>query len=402
MPLSLGWDTDPGDEETPPDSTIPGLLLSDIGTGATRLVTARWMHALYKHIQDTQRPGTLVLHLHEASYTARFSWAHALILGALLLQFLVIPVAMLHGQQREGWLLLAAGLIRIGEGVFAWAYPMYREPRMTYPKRRADPLSDDTAPLRYCALHTGMTTHHILVITHRFGYHGKCVNLEDAAVPLPRKATGWRSRIQDGARAGLRLSVWLQKGASVVTFANGYTIPAVLLFGTSVLEFVSASADALPARAVTVLPTGPSVLDRLAAACQFTDSISIGFVESLLPDPRGHHTDFEWINQAMQPGMCLSYSSVSLMMPSLIIFIFAFFFLNTRYGSRSASHAPHARSSAGVDSATAETSGPIIQPPAARNPLIGYIYFIDAFSCSSGVSTDRGQGGENLDARTSR
>jgi hypothetical protein len=68
------------------------------------------------------------------------------------------------------------------------------------------------------------------------------------------------------------------------------------------LELVSASADCLPAKAVTVLNTGPSVLDRLTAACQFTQSISVGFVESLLPDPRGLHIDYNWISNAMRPG----------------------------------------------------------------------------------------------------
>ncbi|KAJ7034461.1 hypothetical protein C8F04DRAFT_573759 [Mycena alexandri] len=289
MPLSLGWDTDPGDEEAPPDSTIPGLMLSDMSSGATRLVTARWMHALYKHIVDTQNPGTIVMHLQEAGYTAHFGWAHIVICATFLLQFWSIIFAMTHGQRREGLLLLAAALLRILEGIFAWAYPKYRPPR-----------SEETATARYCVLHTGMTTNHILVLTHRFGYRGRCINLEDAAAPLPCKAHGWQRKLQDGARGTLKIFAWLQKGASLVTAANGYAIPTVLLSGTLVLELVSASAEALPVNVITVLSTGNSVLDRLTAACQFTKSISVGFVETLLPDPRGHHIDYEWISEVMR------------------------------------------------------------------------------------------------------
>ncbi|KAF8193868.1 hypothetical protein K438DRAFT_1828190 [Mycena galopus ATCC 62051] len=288
MPLSLGWDADPEEEEAPPDSTVPGLLLSDMGSGATRFVTARWMHSLYKNTVETQKPGTFVVHLREAGYTTKIGWAHAVILVTFLLQFSIILVAMMYGQHREGWLLLAGGLIRIGEGIFAWAYPKYRDPRT-----RNSP--------RYCALHTGMTTNHVVVLTHRFSYHGKCVNLEDAAAPIEKKASGWKRKIKDGFHATLRVAVWLQKGASLLTSPNGYTIPVVLLLGTCVLELVSVFADALPAMAVTVLATDGSVLDRLTAACQFTQSISVGFVENLLPDPRGDHVDYKWISAAMLP-----------------------------------------------------------------------------------------------------
>jgi hypothetical protein len=49
--------------------------------------------------------------------------------------------------------------------------------------------------------------------------------------------------------------------------------------------------------------TGISILDRVIAACQFTDSISVGFVESILPDLRGQHTDYKWISEAMEAGI---------------------------------------------------------------------------------------------------
>lgn len=322
MPLSLGWDTDPGDEETPPDSTVRGLYLSDIKSGATRLVTARWMHALYKHTQDVQEPGTLVMHLHEAGFTTQFGWAHALVLGTFLLQSSVVLFALILGQRREGWLLLAAGLIRLGEALFSWVYPRYQDPRDKY---REQP--------RYCALHTGMTTNYILIVTHRFGYYGNCVNLEDAAAPLLDKVTGRKRTVKHGARSALRVAVWIQKGASLVTAANGYTIPAVLLLGTFVLEVVSAFEDALPSRAVTVLPTGKSILDRLTAACQVTESISVGFVESLLPDPLGTHVDYNWISNAMKHG---NYTFLNFL-KYLILIIFNFL---KRYRDSTPSIAP--------------------------------------------------------------
>ncbi|KAJ7736196.1 hypothetical protein DFH07DRAFT_779747 [Mycena maculata] len=204
MPLSLGWDADPGDEEAPPDFTVPGLLLSDMGSGATRLITARWMHALYKHTVDTQRPGTMVIHLTEAAYTARFGWPHSVVLTSFFFQLLVLSLTMEHGLRREAWLLLGAICIHI-----------FEESRLS---------------------------------------------------------------------------------------CNRYTILLVLLSGTLAAKLVSAAAECLPAKAAfAVLDMGISVLDRLTAACQFTGSISIGFIESLLPDPRGHHPDYEWISVAMHP-----------------------------------------------------------------------------------------------------
>jgi hypothetical protein len=68
------------------------------------------------------------------------------------------------------------------------------------------------------------------------------------------------------------------------------------------LELASAFTDGLPVKTVTVLKTGPTVLERLTAACQFTQSISVGFVESLLPDPRGFHVDYERISNGMHRG----------------------------------------------------------------------------------------------------
>ncbi|KAJ7358578.1 hypothetical protein DFH08DRAFT_802396 [Mycena albidolilacea] len=259
MPLSLGWDADPQEEEVPPGSHVLRLLLSDIKSGATRPVAADWMHALHKHIIDTYEPGTIVVQLQEAGYMTRFGWGHALLLATYFIQVSFVLFAMTHGQIREGWLILAASLICIFEGSLAWAYPKYLDPRL-----RATP--------RFYALHTG-PTNYILVLIHRFRSRGECINLED-------------------------------NGASIITAADGFAIPLVLLLGTSVLEFVSQFSDMLPAMSEPiVLHTGISILDRVTAACQFTDSISVGFVENILPDPRGQHTDYKWISEAMEAAV---------------------------------------------------------------------------------------------------
>ncbi|KAJ6626140.1 hypothetical protein B0H10DRAFT_2211331 [Mycena sp. CBHHK59/15] len=309
MPLSLGWDADPGEEELPADATVPGLLLSDIGSGATRPVTARWMHALYKHAVETHPAGSLVMHLREAGFTRTFGWAHALLLATFSIQLTLVLFAMTHGQRREGWLVFAGGLIRVFEAALAWACPRHRAPR-----------SEERDAPRYCALHTGMTTGHLIVLTHRFGAHGKCVTLEDAAAPLPRQATGRAAQLERSLYVLLKVCVWTQKGASLVTSANGYTIPIVLLLGTTVIEFVAATADTLPATSsVTVLDTGDSVLDRITAACQFTGVISVGFVESLLPDPRGLHVDYNWISQAMQPDRPLRLHDTHPAAPAVLV-----------------------------------------------------------------------------------
>ncbi|KAJ7064031.1 hypothetical protein C8F01DRAFT_1130146 [Mycena amicta] len=235
--------------------------------------------------------------LREANFTARFQTAHALVLGAFVLQLAAIPTAVYFGQRIEALLVLAAALIRLVEGIFSWTYPRFRTPRAD-----AHRLQQDNVP-RYLMLHTGMTTTHLLIVAHRVGYSGPFIVLEDAAVPLPPLH---KSRYQDLARLALMLSVWLQKAAALFTSADGYFIPLALLFGTCVIELVVASESftetTLPERAETVLTTGRSLLDRITAACQFTNQVSVGFVETLLPDPHGEHTDYHWIVQAMDPG----------------------------------------------------------------------------------------------------
>ncbi|KAF8168837.1 hypothetical protein K438DRAFT_1856212 [Mycena galopus ATCC 62051] len=292
MPLSLGWDTDRREEHLDPDTLVSGLLLSDIDSGATRIVTASWMHALYKNILDHNRPGVIVLELQEAGYTRTFGWGHAFLASTFAIQLTFVLFAMTHGAKREGCLLLTACLVRIGEGLVARAFPRHRAPRSEY----------RDVPRPY-ALHTGMTTNHLLILKHRFGTMGTCINLEDAAVPLPfpiERGKLWAQRV---LQAVLTILICLQRGASLLTSANGFAVPLVLVLGTLVREFVSAFADTLPCmEPMSILITSHTLLDRITAACQYTGCISVGFVENLLPDPTGEHIDYHWIRKAMQPA----------------------------------------------------------------------------------------------------
>ncbi|KAJ7197755.1 hypothetical protein GGX14DRAFT_667487 [Mycena pura] len=261
----------PQRQETPHDLAVPRIMLSDIGSGATRLVTARWTHTLHKHIVEKQPPGTIVTLLREADYTAHFDWPHALILGAFLLQLAAVPVAMAFGQRSEGLLLLGI-------------------PAIPGPARRL--------ASRYCTLHTGMTTttsssSHTAKVTaghascsktpRRKGGGGRPRLLRAQGRCMAAKGRGprhHRQRLCDHCRPALRHGRH-RVGRLHIRYA--------------------APAGSHRARARNEKP----LLDRLTAACQFTEWVSVGFVESLLPDRRGNHTDYVWISHAMQQGMAV-------------------------------------------------------------------------------------------------
>src|SRR5438128_728498 len=68
MPLTIGWERDPLEETVASnvlEGTVPGLLLSDPRTGATRPVQALWMHALYEHSLELQPRGVVRVGLKE-------------------------------------------------------------------------------------------------------------------------------------------------------------------------------------------------------------------------------------------------------------------------------------------------------------------------------------------------
>ncbi|KIM71512.1 hypothetical protein PILCRDRAFT_752847 [Piloderma croceum F 1598] len=130
MPLSLGWWTVSGRVVASPDTIVSGLCITDMASGATREVTAGWMHCLYQHTLDSlplRRPnqdsvpqgavqnllprGTTLLCLKEVGFHAKFGWPHLIIIGTVLLQFILALQLILSNQQRPGWLMLAGILI---------------------------------------------------------------------------------------------------------------------------------------------------------------------------------------------------------------------------------------------------------------------------------------------------
>ncbi|KAJ7810568.1 hypothetical protein B0H13DRAFT_1927278 [Mycena leptocephala] len=278
MPLCLGWDTDPTGDDSSPDAKVTGLLLSDIASGATRVVEGAWMHALYKHTSIAYPPGTIVMNLREAGYTSKIGLPHIAMISTLIIQIFVVLVFMAHGStRREGALLLAGGLMRILECVFAWKYPPYRPPR--------------SHNQRFCALHTGMTTKHILVI-RRLSIWKTRLHLGDRSEKIGGKlGSGEQSKSRSGSARGVY-------GNHFEQFPHPVSAPG----GYRGKRARCRVGKCLTTRHSVVLDTENPMLDRVVAACQFANSVSIGFVENILPDSDGSHEDYRWISTVLGPG----------------------------------------------------------------------------------------------------
>ncbi|KAK0470101.1 uncharacterized protein EV420DRAFT_1634528 [Desarmillaria tabescens] len=289
MPLYMGWDTDSLTDA--PDSTnIPHLKLTDMLSGATREIQAPWMHALYTRTSSC-RNGVTLLYLKEVGYSSRLSWRHTVIVMALAIQLGLAVYGFVGGQEREGWIILLGLIVRVLEGVVAWAYPTTLPPRIVKKPR-------------FYALHTGMTTNHILVVAHepatKKNRGVEYINLEDAAVPLSRNNA---SVLESSCNGALKILGWSQKVIAILSPSNGFLLSAALLFGSIIVEVLSRFTDALPAySANTPLETGGSLLCKLTAVCQATDCVSVGLVEAMLPDPAGEHRDYEWISKVIKDG----------------------------------------------------------------------------------------------------
>ena len=305
MPLSLGWHSNPLESDYSPEDLVPDLSLTDIGSGATRRVVAPWMHALYKHTWDAQPSGVSLMHLKEAQFTIVPGWQHVAIWGVLLVQFSLGLYAFGRRQQKQGAILLIGLVLHILEGVYTWAFPR------DFPPRRVEQG-------RLYALHTGMTTRHLLVLSHDPGtgdgkYRGvsECrhINLEDAAVPLRRVSKGGLARIEAPCAVALRWGSWMHTIACLFP-SNVYILPMTFLIGTIAIEILSTFTTALPKySACTPLETAKTkersstLLDMVLAACQATGCVSTGFVEAILPDPTGAHVDYTWISNAVMKGV---------------------------------------------------------------------------------------------------
>lgn len=299
MPLSLGWEMTDTRNANSPSTLVPDLVLTDVQSGATRPVKALWMHSLYQHTIAAQPRGVTVLQLNEVGFTRQFGWHHTLIFTVIFLQFAFALYAIASKQQRDGCLILAGLIVRSLHALYDMTCPMWREPRQV-----------DRSP--YYALHTGMTTVHILVLSHvpndreRIRYQ-----LEDAATPLrqlPKSSSA--AKVQRVCQIALHLASWMQKAACIVTPANGFTLSLALMLGTGATEVLSECADMLPTYTATpdsepnpaMLEADDSVMGMVTAVCLAAGAVSYGFVESLLPDRSGEHVDYQWISGVVKKG----------------------------------------------------------------------------------------------------
>ncbi len=302
MPMSLGWQENPIDDDYPQRLLIQGLQLTDINSGATRTVTAPWMHALYTMTYEEQPCGVVEVKLQEAQFTQSFFWQHLAALCVLAIQAILGFWAFGHHEFREGAFVLLGVSLQIMEGYFAWKFPVYRDPR-------------SVAKARKFVLHKGMTTSHFLVISHQpIHKHSKTdkpyLSLEDAAVPLPILRKGYKRILEATFRTFLQVANLGLKLGCVLSQANGLLIPLTLLIGTVATEIIVMIHTPLPKySSMETLETAerqPSLLDRVTAVCQRTGCISVGFLESVLPDREGTHTDFKWLNKVLQSETVLA------------------------------------------------------------------------------------------------
>ncbi|KIJ45923.1 hypothetical protein M422DRAFT_46496 [Sphaerobolus stellatus SS14] len=301
MPLVLGLDFLNSENDYPEDLKIPNLLLTDIKSGATRAVVAPWMHALYQESKDRNGYCVSLVQLKEAQFGAAGGWPHLAAVCILLTQFFFGLYALVIRRVRDGCLLISGVILNLFDGLSSAKYPKYLPPRRV-------------ENARFYALHTGMATVHLLVLAHDPGTEDgpyrmvsskRHINLEDAAVPWKRKASGG-SRVREHI---LRRTLWLAQWGYRLAFAlapsDGFLIPTLLLLGTMGMEVIKSSTKALPKKSSYNIPTPehrPSIINLLTVACKATGEISVGFIESILPDPTGKHEVYNWISGVMREG----------------------------------------------------------------------------------------------------
>ncbi|KAJ3562917.1 hypothetical protein NP233_g9279 [Leucocoprinus birnbaumii] len=302
MPMSLGWQEDPIDDDYPQRLLLPGLQLTDIDSGATRTVVAPWMHALYSMTYEELPSGVMEVQVEEAQFTNVFDWQHLAVVCVLCIQGLVGLWALAHSQRREGALILLGITLQLLEGYFAFKFPKYKEPR-------------HVARARKLVLHKGMTTTHFLLISHQPSRNQPSsqlpyLSLEDASVPMPYVRKGYQRFFETTFRAFLQLGNLGLKLGAVFSQAEGLLIPFTLLFGTLASELIMIIRTPLPKISyMSPLETArerSSILDMVTAICQKTGCVSVGFVESVLPDREGTHVDFQWLSRVLESEVTLA------------------------------------------------------------------------------------------------
>ncbi|KAF9450784.1 hypothetical protein P691DRAFT_788467 [Macrolepiota fuliginosa MF-IS2] len=106
VPMSLGWQENPIDDDYPQRLLIQGLQFTDINSGATRTVTAPWMHALYATTYEEQPSSVTEVKLEDVRFTTFFTWQHLAALCVLSIQGILGLWAFGHNQFREGTFIL--------------------------------------------------------------------------------------------------------------------------------------------------------------------------------------------------------------------------------------------------------------------------------------------------------
>jgi hypothetical protein len=300
MPLCLGWGMVSERAVTQPNTYVAGLCITDMATGATREATAGWTHSLYQHIMDslpqgrvrTMLPrGTTLLRLKEVSFHEKIGWQHHVLIITVIFQFVLGSGLISTRQRREGWLILAGVFIRILQCIYDWKFPIWHIPR-------------EVSKRRYYAVHTRMTTRLVLVLSHDPPRHSPRINVEDAAAPIRRARTGRHAWIEQMLEQALRFTAWMLHATSILTPSTGYMLAFTLLIGTGMQEMLLIFTHATPAFSHREeKETHESLLDMLTAACQAAGVVSVGFIESILPDPTGQHTDYNWISSILKGDM---------------------------------------------------------------------------------------------------
>ncbi|KAF5348849.1 hypothetical protein D9756_009806 [Leucocoprinus leucothites] len=296
MPMSLGWQENPVDDDYPQRLLVNDLRLTDIDSGATRTVIAPWMHALYTMTHEELPNGVMEVKLEEAQFTSTFTWQHLAVICVIFTQAVLGFWAIAHHQPREGALILLGIFLQFMEGYYAWKFPTYRPPR-------------SVARARNYVLHKGMTTTHFLLISHhpnqsRPANDNPYLSLEDAAVPMRVLRKGYRRIFETTFRVSLQIGNMALRLGGVLSPANGLLVSLTFLFGTIASEIITMIRTPLPQVSfMEPLETAErrmSILDMVTAICQKTGCISIGFVEAALPDPDGTHVDFQWLSKILE------------------------------------------------------------------------------------------------------
>ncbi|KIJ45913.1 hypothetical protein M422DRAFT_29557 [Sphaerobolus stellatus SS14] len=306
MPLGVGWNPNSIQSEYPKDCMVDNLLLTDIESGGTRSVVAPWMHALYKDSKKKNGSNSSVfVKFGETNFEAG-EWPVVAVMAILLAQFGVAQYALHHGCTRDATMLVIGIILQIMEGLGSYLYPKYYSPR------RSDQQ-------RSYALHTGMTTTHILVLQHdpsmieetvifktrsyapRQGY----VNLEDVAVPWERESDEITENL---FKRALLLANWAYHTGFALFPSDNLLVAFVLLGGTLGSEAVQFATNGLPRQnPQKSFKNAKGIRPLLDVICQHTNTASVGFVESILPDPAGTHKDYNEITVTLNKSVPKSY-----------------------------------------------------------------------------------------------